>query len=124
MNDTNINSILNNTSLTEEKNIEYTIGRYEIVKDSDRDKFKIIVGFNICCPDAGVKEYTETFIWVDEELSNKTDMEICQIAYERHYDTVDKIKKKLSSSSLVGWEFIPNNAFLSTGSSNVNNMKI
>ncbi len=101
-----VNSILEKTSLVNENTIKYKIGRYELTK-SETDVPRITIGFDMYCPETELKQYTETFINITDELKDKTDIELCQLAYENHLVTINKVKEKLTKSNLVGWEFIP-----------------
>jgi hypothetical protein len=84
-------------------NIKIIINRYELFPDPSKGR---IVGFLIKNTDTDKAEYIESVVSTD--LSNKTENEICKIAYDQIKEQIESISKRLSeSSSVVGSEFIP-----------------
>ena len=84
-------------------NIKIIINRYELFSDPSKGR---IVGFLIKNADSDKSEYIESVVSADQ--SDKTENEICKIAYVQIKEQIESISKILSeSSSVVGSEFIP-----------------
>lgn len=85
-------------------NIKYTIHRYELYGNPVGGR---LVAFLITNTDNNRTEYADIVIPI-EECVKKSDSEICQLAFERLSDQINKLTESLKSdSNIVGSEFIP-----------------
>lgn len=81
--------------------IKYIIHRYDYDAEIPTRR---IVGFKVVNPISNQSEYFETQIPI-EEVKNKEDQEVLDMAFERLKDQISQFKKK--TISLVGKEFLP-----------------
>lgn len=83
-------------------NLKYTIIRYEKVSDG------FLVAFNVDCPELNDSAYVESLLSLND-INEKTQMEICQLAFDRIKPKIDKVKRKfeLSKTNILGREFFP-----------------
>lgn len=85
-------------------NIKYTIHRFELYGNPPSSK---IVGFLITNTDTQKTEYTETLISL-KECENKTDSEVCGMAYDSLKPQIELLVESLTvHSKIIGSEFVP-----------------
>jgi hypothetical protein len=90
--------------IQETDSVKMTIMRYELAGDPiDRR----IVGFTLTNTETDKTDYIEIEVPLSK-CKNKSDYEICNIAYKLEKENILKIKRKLmSKSAIIGYEFVP-----------------
>jgi hypothetical protein len=81
----------------------YTISKYEILKNN----FNFVVGFNLT-DDNENAGYVESILDI-VDIENKTQEEVCQLAYEKIKEKIKRIELDFieKNESILGKVFVP-----------------
>lgn len=81
----------------------YTIGKYEILKNNS----SFVVGFNLTDDNENVA-YIESILDI-ADVENKTQEEVCQLAYEKIKEKIKRIELDFieKNESILGKVFVP-----------------